>query len=75
MNTIFNNDEKRKWVAILEDKNGSANHAVGFDCKRKIIWDYSENYAIKLKKENLDICCGKFTRFSHIKSMGFIEKN
>ena len=74
MNTIFNNNEKRKWVAILEDKNGSANYAVGFDCKRKIIWDYSENYAIKLKKENLDICCGKFTRFSHIKSMGFIEK-
>ena len=74
MDTIFNDDENRKWIAILEDANGSANHAVGFDCKRKIIWDYSEDYAVKLKRENLDLCCGKNMIFSHIKCMGFIGK-
>ena len=57
-----------KYICQLETNGGAKTHVVGIDCDRQIIIDSCESHALRLSKNNLDLCCGHhFTGIKHIK--------
>ena len=71
---ILNKKKEGRFVAILQDENGSRLHAVGIDAGQRLICDCVKTNNILLNQKNLSTCCGDRRVFNSIQAPSELKK-